>query len=152
LLDELNAMPSVEIAYAQPIPQDAAADIAPVTASYVAQQGHLNAAPAGIDAKYAWTVPGAKGGGVKIIDVERGWYLDHEDLPATFWGGGSPGTGDHGTAVLGVVASAANAYGTTGIANEASIGVSTCSGGTDGVAAAISAAAGQLGAGDVILI
>lgn len=152
LIDELNALPSVEIAYAQPIPQDAAADIAPATPSYVSQQGHRAAAPAGIDAIYAATVPGAGGQGVKVIDVERGWNFDHEDLPSTFFRGGTPGAGEHGTAVLGVLAAAENRYGMVGIAPDVSIGVSTATGGSDGIAAAISAAAGQLGAGDIILI
>ena len=99
LIDRLNALQIVEIAYAQPIGQPA--DIAPATPSYEANQGYLNAAPNGIDARYAWTIPGGRGDGVRVIDIENGWRLDHADLPATFFQNGtSSGDLEHGTAVL----------------------------------------------------
>lgn len=43
-------------------------------------QGYLNAAPEGINARYAWGVTGGDGTGVNIIDVEQGWNFNHEDL------------------------------------------------------------------------
>lgn len=43
-------------------------------------QGYLNAAPQGIDARYAWGFPGGDGEGANIIDVEQGWNFNHEDL------------------------------------------------------------------------
>jgi serine protease len=43
-------------------------------------QGYLDAAPGGINARYAWGFPGGDGAGANIIDVEQGWNLNHEDL------------------------------------------------------------------------
>jgi hypothetical protein len=42
------------------------------------QQGYLG--EAGINVKYAWGFPGGDGKGTHVIDVERGWQLEHEDL------------------------------------------------------------------------
>src|SRR5262249_33712622 len=70
LIDQLNAKRIVEVAYAQPIPQPAQADIPPTTfrdftnpdpGAGLPGQGHLNAAPTGVDARFAWTVPGGRG-------------------------------------------------------------------------------------------
>lgn len=70
-------------------------------------QIYLNAAPEGIDARYAWTVPGGSGEGVNIIDIEGGWDFNHEDLNHNK-GGVIGGVNlddldyiEHGTAVLG---------------------------------------------------
>ena len=41
----------------------------------------MNAAPGGIDARYAWTISGGNGAGVRIIDVEGYWQTTHEDMP-----------------------------------------------------------------------
>jgi hypothetical protein len=43
-------------------------------------QEDLNAAPTGIDARWAWSI--ADGAGVRFVDLERGWTLDHKDLAA----------------------------------------------------------------------
>jgi hypothetical protein len=43
-------------------------------------QGYLNPAPDGIDARYGWGFPGGDGTGVNIVDMEQGWNLNHEDL------------------------------------------------------------------------
>jgi hypothetical protein len=74
------------------------------------QQKHLLAAPRGIGAIDAWKTAGADGAGVRLLDVERGWTVDHEDLLDHAIG--TPLTGRiladsrwHGTAVLGVLAS-----------------------------------------------
>jgi len=81
LIDQLNAMDSVEIAYAQPIAEPAQADIAPTTPDLTVNQDYLRAAASptsitnGIDALYARQFPGGRGAGVKIIDVEQGWNL-----------------------------------------------------------------------------
>ena len=92
-------------------------------------QGYLNPAPGGIDAVYAWTYPGGGEAGVKLVDVEAGWHLDHEDLPSPneyFFGNGlNLGDESHGTAVLGVIAARDNGFGATGIVPDASIGWSS---------------------------
>jgi hypothetical protein len=43
-------------------------------------QGYLNAAPQGINARYAWGFTGGDGAGANIVDVEQGWNFNHEDL------------------------------------------------------------------------
>jgi hypothetical protein len=153
LLEALNASPLVEIAYPAPVPVYPAADIAPVTPSYVANQGYLNAAPYGIDARFAWTRPGGDGFLRKFIDVECAWQYTHEDLNAPFVTLGTnltdQGWKDHGTAVVGEVVGAKNAYGVTGISNAASFGTSSAK---VNVAAGVNAAVPQLANGDVILI
>lgn len=47
-----------------------------------AQQGYQFASPDGIDARFAWNVPGGDGFGTQIVDLEQGWNLNHEDLVA----------------------------------------------------------------------
>ena len=84
-VEQLNAM--------QPRTDDAP----PSTPDFSARQIYLNAAPEGIDARYAWTLPGGTGAGVNIIDLEWSWRFTHEDL-AQNQGGVVAGleTGDHG--------------------------------------------------------
>jgi subtilisin family serine protease len=158
LADRLNQLDIVEIAYLAPITEDA--DIPPATPSFQGQQDYLDPAPGGIDATYAWTVPGGKGGLVKIIDVESGWNLNHEDLPSMFVNDGRIDDDDsrqHGTAVLGVMLGLDDGNGVTGIVPQASGGVVSKNRGLglayyDNVAEAVLIAAMNLSEGDVILI
>jgi serine protease len=169
LVAALNALEGVEVAYAEPPAEPAmvnfgmdeavrsllaAADISPTTPLYEANQGYLNVAPGGIDAKYAWTVAGGRGLNVKVVDIEGGWRTTHEDMPALFTQIGTQyndvGWRNHGTAVLGEIVGVANAYGVSGIANQASAGVSSI--GSQSTASAISRAATAVGLGGVILI
>lgn len=92
LVDELNALPSVEYEYLAPIPVDAQADVSPTTLNLQNNQGYLGPAPRGIDAQYAWTFPGGRGQGIRVIDLESSWYLQHEDLPPAFYRNGSIST------------------------------------------------------------
>ncbi|QRN98396.1 S8 family serine peptidase [Archangium violaceum] len=168
MLERLNALDSVEVAYAEPPAEPAmvgfgsllasgllaAADIPPATASYESRQGYLEAAPSGVDARYSWTVPGGKGAGVRIVDVEGGWNTTHEDMPGLFRMNGTQysdiGWRNHGTAVLGEMVGAANGYGVTGIAHEASAGYESI--GSQSSASAIANAAAAVGRGGVVLI
>lgn len=169
LVASLNALEGVEVAYAEPPPEPAmvnfamdaalrtllaASDIPPTTPLYESNQGYLNAAPGGIDAKYAWTLAGGKGLNVKVVDIEGGWRTTHEDMPTLFTQIGSQYNDlswrNHGTAVLGEIIGVANAYGVTGIANQASAGVSSI--GSQSTAGAITSAANAVGLGGVILI
>ncbi|WP_239470323.1 S8 family peptidase [Archangium violaceum] len=168
LVMQLNALDSVEIAYAEPMPEPAMLDFRPArrrprngpstqsstTSPYDSQQGYLNAAPVGIDARYAWTVSGGDGTGVRIVDVEGAWNDQHEDLPNFFYVGGTEFDDsdwrDHGTAVLGVMAGARNGYGVTGIAHQARVGHQGVA--TQTVASAITHAAIAAGKGGVVLV
>ncbi|WP_280295837.1 S8 family peptidase [Nocardia abscessus] len=128
----------------------------PVTPDFGERQGYLEAAPQGIDARWAWTVPGGRGSGVRVVDIEGAWRFTHEDLRVNQGGviGGSPapqqGWRDHGTAVAGAISGDVNAYGITGIVPEAYIRAVSIFG--SGSAAAIRSAADVLNPGDVILL
>ncbi|QDE67183.1 peptidase S8 [Myxococcus xanthus] len=169
LVAALNALDGVEVAYAEPPPEPAmvnfgmdaavrsllaAADLPPVTPLYESNQGYLNAAPDGIDAKYAWTVRGGQGQNVKVVDIEGGWRTTHEDMPDLFHMGGTQYTDrswrDHGTAVLGEIVGASNAYGVTGIAHQAKAGYESI--GAQSTASAITKAATAAGLGGIVLI
>jgi hypothetical protein len=164
LARELRAHDAVETAYVKPPAEPAvlndmapaAADAPPVTADFTSRQGYLEAAPGGVDARYAWTRTGGGGAGVRIIDVEGAWRFSHEDLVQAQGGvvGGTPiadiGWRNHGTAVLGEFSGDRNAFGVTGICPDAV--VSAVSFNPNGSAAAIRAAADRLGPGDVLLI
>ncbi|MFI6044942.1 S8 family serine peptidase [Nocardia sp. NPDC051321] len=134
----------------------AAADAPPVTPNFEARQGYLDPAPQGIDARWAWTVPGGRGQGVRVIDIEGAWRFTHEDLLANQGGviGGDPssdqGWRDHGTAVAGEIGGDVNTFGITGIAPDALLRAVSIFG--PGSAAAIRTAADALDAGDVILL
>ena len=153
LAEELNGFAVVEIAYAQPIPSGAAPDLFPPAGDLTNRQTTLHgAAPAGIEAQYAWTWPGGRGAGVRLVDVETGWTLDHEDLPPVFFDDGwNVGDHQHGTAALGIVAAENNAFGMTGIASDTRIGVASPIP-IYNVPAAIDIAASVLDPGDVLLI
>jgi len=92
------------------------------------KQGHLGRSPAnggnpgGINARYAWRIPGGDGGGAQVglqfVDLEWGWVLDHEDLPTIpdpiptvagqLSGDNDPDYQGHGTGTLGVVVAVDN--------------------------------------------
>jgi len=152
LADRLNALDIIEIAYPQPIDYEASARTDRGPGDYTSKQGYLrDASQGGIDADYAWTVPGGDGTGVKILDVESSWDLHHNDLPAPFYVGGFANPlASHGTAVLGVIAALDNGYGVTGIAHGAEIGILSLVNHT--VAQAVIQAIFALDAGDIVLI
>ncbi len=71
-------------------------------------QRYLRAARDGIDSEYAWTVAGGDGEGQRLIDIEAGWNLVHDDLaghaiPLPLAGLNDSTHAGHGTAVLGVI-------------------------------------------------
>jgi hypothetical protein len=161
----LQAHPEVQSVFVKPSGEPArlnsmlpsAAEPPSVTADFTSRQNYLDAAPGGVDARYAWTVPGGSGDGVSIIDIEGEWRFSHEDLVDNEGGvvGGTPpgdqGWRNHGTAVLGVFHGDRNDFGITGISPNANVrGISIFPDGT--AAAAIRAAADMLDPGEIILI
>ena len=76
-------------------------------------QGYLNPAPEGIDVEFAWTVAGGAGAGQRVVDLEGGWTLDHEDLAAhgatLLFGTLVNASRPHGTSVLGAESSPCSA-------------------------------------------
>lgn len=128
LLAGLRALAIVEACYFQPIPFDAV-DIAPTTTIDVtAQEGYFRPTPAGIDVDIARRFAGGRGEGVRIVDIEGGWHVDHEDLPAmSFAYGINLGVfdGAHGTAVLGELVAQENGFGANGLVPASAIGWSS---------------------------
>lgn len=154
-MDSLNALPEVELASPSPLPapEPSVPDFEPI-------QGYLTAAPEGLDAHFAWTIPGGTGAGVSICDLETAWNLSHEDLPpATVLipdGESAHGYldyGDHGTEVLGMMLSLRNGWGTTGASYDARCFVAPVNLDSGyGLFQQILWAASQLNPGDIILI
>lgn len=123
ILERLNALREVDLAYRElatsdPSPVNDGDDI------YAAGQTYLDAAPTGIDARWAWTQANSEGAGVAVVDLEQGWFPNHEDLvaktPTLIYGDNRDGVsgykGDHGTAVLGEMIAEDNTRGVVGIA------------------------------------
>jgi hypothetical protein len=122
-----------------------------------ANQGYLNAAPHGIDARWVWQFASIDGSGVGFVDLEQGWTLNHEDLAAagiTLISGQNKAYTGHGTAVLGEVAAVDNTRGGIGIAPAVSTRVisqwRTAS--IYSTADAILDAANNMTTGDVLLL
>jgi len=149
----LRAAAIVETAYPEggPTPPPVSADDDPRAAS----QGYLDAAPRGIDARWAWEF--ADGAGVGFVDLEQGWTLAHEDLAAAAIGlisGENLAYHGHGAAVLGEVASVHNTLGGVGIAPGARTRVVSQwrTRQTYSTADAILSAVAVMRAGDVLLL
>ncbi len=151
-IDLFNRLDVVEIAL--PVPKPV---LPPLPPNYQGNQVYLNAATSGIDALGMWNNHNTTGAGIKIADIEYSWNLSHQDLPAVTLIGPSPidpfGNPNHGTAVLGTIASISNGWGTTGVSQGSQIHVvaANTAGGYN-VAGAITTAMSVLGPGDVLLI
>ncbi len=161
LCRDLEALP--EVMWARPVPKPVQLPMTPPP--FDTGQGYLRPAsstPGGIDAQYAWTQTGGDGTGVTVCDLEYSWNYSHADISKAL---GSQintnvvdpfGDNNHGTAVIGMLCSDNNGWGTTGICHGA--GLKTC--GTFygsptpswNVAGAIALAITQLNPGDVILL
>ncbi|HOX24805.1 MAG TPA: carboxypeptidase regulatory-like domain-containing protein [Candidatus Krumholzibacteria bacterium] len=169
LVQRLAADPAVELAFLEPraVPaalgfdaftgaSPAAADLAaPLpTPDFTSYQGYLGNAPQGVGAWSVWGTPGARGGSVRIVDVEGAWLWSHEDLPAPFVDLGQHfddlGWRNHGTAVMGEMRGHDNAFGVDGIVPDCQVGNSSI--GDQSVAGALLNAGAHLDAGDLILI
>jgi hypothetical protein len=165
LANKFRKIDAVQAAYVKPpseLPElndmlPSAEDVPPVTPDLIARQEYLEVAPGGIDARYAWTLPGGGGNGVRIIDIEGAWRFTHEDLLQNQGGvvGGVQSVDikwrNHGTAVVGEFGADRNSVGITGTSPDANVRAISIFGGT-GSANAIRQAADMLHLGDVILI
>ncbi len=86
--------------------------------------GYVEAAPLGIDARWVWNVKEADGKNVGFVDLEQGWFFDHEDISLTssnlIWGVKNSNYLSHGTSVLGIVLASDNMLGGIGLAPQCS--------------------------------
>ena len=136
------------------------AAVAPTkTPNFTARQKYLDPAPEGVNARYAWTLPGGTGKDVRIVDIEGEWRFTHEDLLQNKGGvvGGTPPNNiewrNHGTAVIGEFGADANKFGITGICPDAEVSsISVFPTQKMGSSEAIRLAAERLRPGDIILV
>lgn len=151
----------IEAAYAEQVVSDPVVNAA--NDPFNGTQNYLDAAPVGIDARWAWTQAGGEGQGVGVVDLEQGWRLGHEDFtgkaPTLIFNVNRDGiggyVGNHGTAVFGVIAADDNTRGVVGAAP--SIPSLRATSHFDGVTAlhvadAIVAALPTMSAGHVLLL
>ncbi len=129
----------------------------PVAPNLQPSQVYLFDQDPGIHAQEFWNTYSNHGSNVKVCDIEYMFNADHEDLPNVTIIGPQPedaGFGpNHGTAVLGEIASLNNGVGTTGIAYESQIyfaGAYINS--TYYLEEALISTLSELGEGDVVLI
>jgi len=115
--------------------------------------------PGGVDAVWAWHVPGGTAPGIRIADVENGWDLTHEEVrgsrvtPVSVFGTPPDDFVRHGTSVIGVVIGADDGVGIVGIAPGAEmLLVSDNRGAGSNTAAAILTAAAAAGVDGIVLI
>jgi serine protease len=166
VLATLRALPQVE--HANPAPRMAR----PPTPDYSAAQTYFSPAPDGSDAVYARTLPGGRGAGVKLIDLEFNWTFGHEDLGIGSWmlisgtlapdawlsqcGTGSPAApyyASHGSAVVGQLYARDNGFGVTGAVPDATLRLATpIFWIIYNPALGVLNAAGQMQPGDVLLL
>lgn len=155
LIHRLNALDEVESVHA--MQQGPPPAVNPNDDPRNGNQGYLNAAPQGINARYAWTITGGDGASVGIVDVEQGWNLNHEDLIAqniTLISGRNAAYPDHGTSVLGEMLQTDNNIGGVGIVPRAKGRVISQhrSDGSYNTAAAILDACNRMVLGDILLL
>lgn len=125
--ERINAWDSVGVAYVQagaaPPPSSVMSANDPLSHS----QHYLGAAPDGVDARWVWDNTPANGAGVRLVDLEQGWFLDHEDLldaaiPVPIRGENLVFR-DHGSSVLGIVRATDNLVGIVGVAPQCRVQV-----------------------------
>lgn len=130
LVEALKAWDIVEYAYVESLPAPSPSLPAGTNPSlpdrhYLEPPQHTNPSSThigGIDALFVWGNFGATtnaGHGIRFIDIEKGWNLNHQDLAAasiTLVGGISRDEPRHGTNVLGILAAQDNSWGGVGIA------------------------------------
>jgi len=81
----------------------------PIVTAQQKNQKYLGEAPGGVEAKFAWSIPGGRGANQTLVDYETGWTLDHDSfkhlgITKPFCGGVKEIKRPHGTAVLGICA------------------------------------------------
>jgi hypothetical protein len=130
LIDALNALPLVEIAFAEHtafVPCEPG-DLFPPTPDFSAQQTYKDPAPTGIHQRATRVLPGGRGEALQVIDIESSWQLDHEDIPqlvqANVIGAHQMSLNpNHGVAVIGELACEHDEFGMTGIVDRTAVKV-----------------------------
>ena len=164
----VQASPLAPNAYASNVQRDprAAIPAAPpaATPDFSGTQFYLDVAPGGFGIDPIRDEPGGRGQGVRILDIQYSWNVNHEDLPFddvrrpfVYERGVDPfpaDNGSHGTACLGMLIGVDNGLGITGMCPDAEIGLINPveNNGDYKLAAAIDKAATLLDRGDIMQI
>ncbi|WP_377517051.1 S8 family serine peptidase [Microbulbifer taiwanensis] len=132
LVSTLSGNADVELVYFEPEPEPAAVAEPAAVPDFSDRQGYLydregnpndSYVLGGVDAHYAWTLPGGDGSGVDVVSNEIGAFNNnHVDLPQPFMVVGDYVIDGHDTASAGIISSLDNGFGTTGIAHGARLG------------------------------
>lgn len=150
LIERLKALDAVERVSKVPLVQN------PEAPDYTSSQLYLLDGPSGINAGEVWNIYNNHGAGIKVCDIEFNFNMNHMDLPpVTYLGGYStiPDYFDHGTAVLGEIASKDDGNGSHGIATEVQLFFASTYSTVDyNFEEAIYQAMTALEAGDILLI
>jgi hypothetical protein len=130
LLRAFNALDVVEIAFPEhrPTVPCEPGDIPPVTPDFSAGQDYRDPAPAGIDQRASRVIPGGRGSGLSVIDIESSWRMNHEDIPqlvpANVIGPHNESLNpNHGVAVIGELAGEWDEFGISGLVDLSSVKV-----------------------------
>ncbi|MBE7493929.1 MAG: S8 family serine peptidase [Verrucomicrobiaceae bacterium] len=165
LARQLHALPEIEYAELESLdrpPPPPAVDIEPPTPLLVGNQTYRGAT-SGVNVDHVWNTYGIRGdASLRVTDCEYEYNPDHEDLSGlvqmqpnvvsmyTAFGH------HHGTAVLGILASGWNAYGTTGSVPECVTRFypeySTLTTGFQSRTACVTAAIADSAAGDIVVL
>lgn len=135
-----------------------------MTPDFSGTQFYLASAPGGFGVAGLRDMPGGRGEGVRILDIQYSWNINHEDLPFdderrpfVYERGVDPfpaDQGSHGTACIGMLLGVENGFGITGICPDAEIGlINPVDNNSDyKLAAAIDSATSLLERGDIMHI
>lgn len=127
LIARLNALDIVELAYPKERPSPPPGDIPPPTPDFTGLQAWQAAAPSGFDMRAIRQLTGAWGKGLAVLDIEWGWWFDHEDIAGLRASSlkGPPlsrtAYNHHGTAVIGEIASDPDQFGVTGMTPDVGV-------------------------------
>jgi subtilisin family serine protease len=114
----LQNLPGVDLVYREKAVTD---PVMPADDLFSGLEHFLDAAPIGVDVRWFWTQPHGAGEGMHFIDLEQGW-IDHEDLAPfqVVFNDNRDGHlgffGDHGSAVVAIIAGLDNDRGIIGMA------------------------------------
>ncbi|MEM7201710.1 MAG: S8 family serine peptidase [Planctomycetota bacterium] len=95
-------------------------DIEPRTPSFRSRQDYRDPPPTGVDHRASRVIPGGRGEGLQVIDIESSWQLDHEDIPqltqAAVIGAHTASLNpNHGVATVGELAAEWDEHGVDGL-------------------------------------
>lgn len=86
---------------------------------YSYRQTYLGDWPRGMNVIYARKYLGGTGVGIKIVDIENSWNLNHVDLVGNVSASFNSSSSNHGTSVMGILVAKDNGIGITGFAPDA---------------------------------